>query len=83
MLPNDTRRKIENIVAGTVIEGETDYCTTIRNSFCRRFATSTTVKEDFEGKSIIKKEQALLIADFCNEHNLWVTDVFYTVSPSV
>jgi hypothetical protein len=75
MLPNDTRRKIENIVAGTVIEGETDYCTTIRNSFCRRFATSTTVKEDFEGKSIIKKEQALLIADFCNERNLWVTDV--------
>jgi len=58
MMPDDTRRKIENIVAVVVIEGEKDNCSAIRNHLCRRFATSTTVKEDFEGKSIIKEEQA-------------------------
>jgi hypothetical protein len=57
MLPDDTRSKIENIVAGVVIEGATDNCTSIRNFLCRRFATSRDVKEDFEGKSVVKKEQ--------------------------
>lgn len=71
MLPDDTRRKIENIVAGAVIAGEADHCTTIRNSLCRRFATSTTVKEDFEGRALIKKEQAAIIEEYCNEQNLW------------
>lgn len=57
MLPDDTRRKIKNIVAGAVIEGEQDPCTAIRNLLCSRFATSTTVKTDFESKSVIKEEQ--------------------------
>ena len=74
MLPDDTRHKIENIVAGVVIEGATDNCTAIRNSLCRCYATSTTVKEDFEGKSIIKKEQEIFIAAYCDEHDLWVAD---------
>lgn len=72
MLPDDTRRKIENIVAGVVIEGEADHCTAIRNSLCRRFETSTTVKEDFEGKSVIKEEQALFIDAYCTNRQLWV-----------
>jgi len=60
MLPDDTRHKIENITSGTVIEGQSDHCTAIRNSLCRSFATSNTVKKDFEGKSVTKKEQAQL-----------------------
>ena len=75
MLPDDTRRKIENIVAGNVIERKDDHCTAIRNILCRRFATSTTVKEDFEGKSIIKKEQAEVIEAYCDEKRLWVTSL--------
>ena len=59
MLPDDTRHKIENIISGTIIEGQQDNCVSIRNSLCRRFATSATVKKDFESKSIIKKEQNL------------------------
>ena len=75
MLPDDTRRKIENITAGVVIEGQQDYCTAIRNLLCRRFATSTTVKENFEGNAVIKKEQAILISEFSAQQNLWFTQL--------
>ena len=61
MLPDDTRHKIENITSGAVIEGAPDHCRAIRNSLCRSFTTSTTVKKDFEGNAIIKEEQALFI----------------------
>jgi len=74
MTPNDTGSKIKNIVAGVIIEGGTDHCTAIRNSLCGRFATSTVVKANFEGNAVIKKEQALLIEHYCNEHNLWLDD---------
>jgi len=71
MLPDDTRHKIENITSGAIIEGEPNHCSTIRNSLCSRFATSTTVKKDFESKAIFKEEQALLIEAYCTEHELW------------
>jgi hypothetical protein len=61
MLSNDTRSKIKNITAGVVLEGQQDTCTTTRNFLCTRFATSTTVKENFESQFLIKKEQARLL----------------------
>ncbi len=54
MLPDDTRKRIENITTGVIIEVIPDTCTTIRNLLSASFATSTTVKTDFEGKSVIK-----------------------------
>jgi hypothetical protein len=74
MLPNDTRSKIKNITGGIIIEGSQDYCTTVRNLLCASFPTSTTVKEDFEGKSVIKERQAVVLESFCNEIGLWVTE---------
>ena len=74
MLPDDTRGKLENIVAGVVLEGSKDHCTAIRNSLCSRFATSYVVKANFESSLIIKKEQAQLIEAYCNEQSLWITD---------
>jgi hypothetical protein len=70
-----TRKRIENITAGVIIEGIPDTCTTIRNLLSAGFATSTTVKTDFEGKSVIKKEQAQLLESTATENNLWVTDL--------
>ena|SRR6266498_1607357 len=75
MLPDDTRSKIKNITAGIVIEGGQDNCTTIRHLLCASFATSTTVKKDFEGKSIIKEKQANLLESYSTEKNLWITDL--------
>ncbi len=75
MLLHDTRIKITNITTGIVIEGAEDNCTTVRNFLCAGFATSTTVKKDFEGKAIIKKEQANRLEQYSTENNLWVTDL--------
>jgi len=72
MLPDDTRRKIENIVAGVILEGGTDPCTAIRNSLCGRFGTSSMVKTNFESNAIIKKEQAHFLEAYCDTHSLWL-----------
>ncbi len=73
MLSNDTRSKIKDITAGNVIEGGADTCTAVRNYLCTSFPTSTTVKTDFEGKLLVKKEQAILLESFSKENNLWLT----------
>ncbi|MBY0480830.1 MAG: hypothetical protein K2Q21_05695 [Chitinophagaceae bacterium] len=73
MLSNDTRSKIKNITAGNVIEGSTDTCTAIRNYLCTGFPTSTTVKTDFEGKLLVKKEQVRFLEIYSKKNNLWLT----------
>ncbi len=75
MLPDDTRRKIENITKGIILEGVLDNCTSVRNHLSSSFETSTTVKTNFESKSIIKKEQATVLEKYCDQHNLWVKDL--------
>lgn len=75
MLSNDTRSKIKNITGGIIIEGSQDSCTTIRNFLCASFPTSTTVKEDFEGKSVIKEKQVVALETFCYENALWINEI--------
>jgi hypothetical protein len=82
MLSNDTRSKIKNITAGNVIKGSADTCTKVRNYLCTGFPTSTTVKTDFEGKLLVKKEQARLLEIYSKKNNLWlatlpVEDTFF------
>ena len=74
MFSNDTRKRLENIVRGIVLEGEADNCTTARNLLCASFRTSTTVKKDFEGQSAIKKEQAQFLRDQSSLRNWWILD---------
>jgi hypothetical protein len=59
MLRDDTQSKIKNITSGTVLAGQQDTCTTARNLLCSSFATSTTVKENFEGNVVIKEEYVI------------------------
>jgi hypothetical protein len=61
MYDNETRGKLQNIVSGTIIEGQTDNCTAARNHLCKSFSTSTNVKRDFESRSKIKEEQSKLL----------------------
>jgi len=75
MLPDDTRIEIENIVAGVILEGRTDHCTTIRNSLCRRYETSSVVKAKFESNAIVKKEQADFIEAYCRAYQFWVEEL--------
>jgi hypothetical protein len=65
MFSDDTRKRLENIVGGIVLEGEEDNCTAARNLLCASFRTSTAVKKDFEGQFLIKKEQA----EFLRHHS--------------
>jgi hypothetical protein len=56
MYTNDTRKKLEDIIGGAVIEGEADNCKAARNYLCASFSTSTTIKKDFERQSKIKEK---------------------------
>lgn len=69
---NDTRSKLKNIIDGVIIEGATDNCTTTRNILCSSFSTSTTVKRDFESKSISKKEQVEFLRKYASENALLI-----------
>ena len=75
MFSNDTRKRLENIVKGIVLQGEEDNCTAARNLLCASFRTSTTVKHDFEGQSIVKKEQAEFLSHHSLIRNWWVHDL--------
>ena len=75
MLPDDTWNKIKDITKGIIIEGTQDNCTAVRNLLCAGFATSTTVKTDFESKAIVKEEQAILLETFSTENNLWLNNL--------
>src|SRR6266536_2022588 len=61
MLPYDTRGKIKNNTAGIIIKGQQDHCTAIRNLLCASFATSTTIKKEFESEALIKEKQTSVL----------------------
>ncbi len=48
MLADDTRQRIENIVAGEITQEQNDYCKTIRNILYTSFIASRMLKKDFE-----------------------------------
>jgi Serine/Threonine/Tyrosine Kinase found in polyvalent proteins len=75
MYDNETRGKLQNIISGIGIEGQTDNCTAARNYLCTSFSTSTTVKTDFENRSKIKEEQSKLLKEFAKENNFLLTDI--------
>lgn len=71
MLPNEIKRKLEDIIQGNVIEESGDACTAARNYLCRGYSTDTTVKKDFEGKQRIKKEQAANLQSFAVKNGIF------------
>lgn len=72
MLNHDTRNKIQDLISGTVINWQADYCTTTRNYLCTSFSPGTTVKKDFEGQQQIKKEQAVALETYISKKGLWL-----------
>ena len=71
-IDDDTRKRLIDIVKGTLLEGAEDNCTTARNLLCASFRTSTTVKKDFEGQSRIKTEQTEFLKQQSASKNWWV-----------
>ena len=72
MLEDGNKEKIAHIVHGTILEGQQDSLTTIRNLLCSGYPTSRTVKKDFESQFLVKKEQAEFLIQYCNSHNLFL-----------
>ena len=70
MLPDGERQKVADIVHGTLLEGQQDTATTIRNLLCAGYPTSRTVKKDFEGKLLLKEKQTAFLIDYCKNNNL-------------
>jgi hypothetical protein len=73
MYNDETKRKLENIIRGSLIDGITDNCTAIRNFLSSGFSTSTTVKRNFESNLIIKKKQDSDLRNYATTHHLWVS----------
>ena len=74
-IDDDTRKRLENIVKGIVLEGKADNCTAARNLLCASFSTSTTVKKDFDSQSRIKKEQTEFLKHQSSQKKWWVQDL--------
>jgi hypothetical protein len=68
MYDNETRSKLQNIISGTFLEGQSDYCTAARNYLCKSFSTSTNVKTNFDHHYKIKEEQAVSLVAFAKEN---------------
>lgn len=58
MIGDEIRAQLQNIIRGTLIEGQNDHCTTIKNLLVKSFGTSPTVKSEFESRAILKEKQA-------------------------
>lgn len=72
MYSDDTRKRLEDIIAGKIIKGQKDCLTTTRNYLCASFGTNTTVKKDFDHQSAIKKEQGKSLKQFIGLNQLWL-----------
>lgn len=75
MLSNDTRSKIKDLTTGNVITWGENHCIAIRNILCTGFGPGRTDKKQFDSNQSIKKRQAKLIEDWCNEHGLWLSNL--------
>jgi Serine/Threonine/Tyrosine Kinase found in polyvalent proteins len=74
MYTNDTRKILENIIGGVILEGQNDNCSTARNFLCSSFETSTTIKKDFDNQSKVKEKQSELLRAFITTSNLWISE---------
>ena len=75
MYSDETRRKLQNIVSGIIIEGETDNCTTARNYLCKSFITNRNVKTDFEYQSKIKEKQVKSLVEFAKANKILLNNL--------
>jgi len=75
MFSDDVRSKLENIIQGVVIQKQPDTCAAIRNYLCTSYPTSTTVKVDFESKSLLKEEQVKFLQKLAITKSFWVPSI--------
>lgn len=75
MIADEIRKKLQNIIRGTRLEGQEDHCTAIRNLLIESFETGPTVKAEFENRRIVKKEQAHFLKSHAEKEGLWLSSL--------
>ena len=73
MIADEIREKLQNIVRGTLLQGQQDHCTTIRNLLSESFGTGATVKKEFESRAVLKEKQAGFLRSHAEKVDLWNT----------
>lgn len=72
MTPDEIREKLQDIVCGAGIQGAIDRCSTIRNILIESFGADSTVKSEFESRSILKEKQAGFLKGKAIELGFWL-----------
>jgi hypothetical protein len=67
MISDEVQEKLQNIVTGTVVQGQHDRCAAIRNLLLEGFGASPTLKNEFESRAIIKKEQDQFLRSYAEK----------------
>jgi hypothetical protein len=75
MIGNEIRKKLQNIIRGTILKGQDDHCTTIRNYLCESFETGATIKSEFKSKSLIKEKQIAFLKSHAEKANLFLASL--------
>jgi len=72
MISDEIRAKLQNIVRGARLEGTEDRCSTVRDILIEGFGANTTVKGEFESRSIIKEKQVEFLKTYASISGLWL-----------
>jgi hypothetical protein len=75
MISDELRAALQNIIHGTGNQESGDRISTIRRHLVQGFGPGRTSQEDFEGKSVLKKEQDQFLRDYAQTHGLCVNDI--------
>ncbi|MFL9485165.1 hypothetical protein ACI6Q2_20450 [Chitinophagaceae bacterium LWZ2-11] len=72
MIADESRKKLQDIIRGAILQGQQDHCAKIRNLLSQSFRTGTTVKSEFESRAIIKEEQIVFLKTYAEKVGLWM-----------
>lgn len=75
MIAHETRKKLQDIIRGALLQGQRDHCTTIRNLLIESFGTSSTVKSEFQSRAILKEKQAQFLRSYAEKNGLWLSSL--------
>ena len=75
MIADEIRKKLQDIVRGTLLKGQQDHCSTIRNLLCQSFGTNPTVKSEFESRCILKEEQGRFLRLYAEKEGFLLTSL--------
>lgn len=70
MISDEIRAKLQNIVRGTRLERTEDRCSTVRDILIEGFGANSTLKGEFESRSIIKERQVEFLKAYASKSGL-------------